>query len=57
MSMPAKRAMLEAATNLAKKTNNPAMASDLETLMKGVNEILKEHGMDELQLQLVKVEA
>ena len=57
MSTADKRAMVEAASNLAKKTNNPEMAQDLEALMKGVNGILQEHGMGELQLQLVKVKA
>jgi len=55
MSMIAKREMIAAAKRLAKTTNSPTMASDLQAIMNGVNTILKEYDMEGFQLKLVKV--
>jgi len=54
MSMPEKRDMVEAVKRLATKTQNPQMAADLQAIMTGVNIVLMEHEMADLQLQLVK---
>ena len=49
-----KREMVAAAKSLATKTHNPQIAADLQAIMNGVNEVLMEHDIKDLQLKLVK---
>ncbi len=49
-----KREMIAAAKRLATKTYNPEIAADLQSIMNGVNEVLREHDIKDLQLKLVK---
>ena len=52
--MIAKREMMAAAKRLATKTHNLEIAADLQAIMNGVNEVLMEHDIKDLQLKLVK---
>ena len=53
MSMPAKREMVEAVKRLATKTPNTELKADLKAILEGINVVLKEHDMTEVEACLV----